>query len=89
MLISMPTLGFGMSLTKGCNNTVHSDAWAENGIQKYRALGFETRFHDRDPLVFTGVSGNTTTKGSRSLPFCLLGECGTSAPHFSCLSMPK
>ena len=72
--------GIWAVLDEGCNSTVHSDAWAENAIQKYRALGFETKFHDRDALVFSGLSGNTTTNGSRSLPFCLLGECGTSVP---------
>ena len=62
--------GIWAVLDEGCNNTVHSDAWAENAIQNYRALGFETRFHDRDALVFSGLSGNTITKGSRSL-LCL------------------
>ena len=69
--------GIWVVLDEGCSNTVHADAWAENAIQKYRALSFETRLHDRDPLVFSGLSGNTITKGSRSLPFCLLRECGT------------
>ena len=72
----MPILGFGLSLTRGVTILFTQMP----GLRLHRALGFETRFHDRDPLILSGLSGNTTTKGSRSLPFCLLKECGTSVP---------
>ena len=59
-------------LDEGCNSTVHGEDWGHESMSKYASFGYSTRFAKETSKTFKGLSGSTSTLGTRTFPFCLL-----------------
>ncbi|CAE7256176.1 AGM1 [Symbiodinium natans] len=59
-------------LDEGCNSTVHGEDWGHESMSKYASFGYSTRFVKETSKTFKGLSGSTSTLGTRTFPFCLL-----------------